>query len=414
VTDPTPTVPETLREDSGVDGGPSYLRPMPPMGIYETLYAFQDAFGKPMGEPDTHPWSQGYPRTEQIPGGPKMPSTITVSSEDRLYPKSWGLPALRQQIASYYCQHYGASIDAKNVMVFAGGRPALLSVLLFLQKGIGVKIASTEYTPYYDILERLAVPYDLIESDVENRFCPPIGEYTTKGTHDRTMMMMSNPCNPTGITRTGADIDALVAAASTPDCGLLIDEAYELFHDPPFSALAHVEDIDQTNIFVIGAATKGLQSPGIRIGWAIAARHHIEILGNFSSFGMGGVSHPSQCYALELLAPERIEQVRSAVPTFYGSQRQRYGEAFEKLGLRLFTGDGGFYHWCQLPGGMTAAELNGRLFPAGAAILKGNDCDMRRFGSLSPLRNFFRFSFGPLAPESFEEDIKILARALQI
>ena len=102
MTDPTPTVPETLREDSGVDGGPSYLRPMPPMGIYETLYAFQDAFGKPMGEPDTHPWSQGYPRTEQIPGGPKMPSTITVSSEDRLYPKSWGLPALRQQIASYY------------------------------------------------------------------------------------------------------------------------------------------------------------------------------------------------------------------------------------------------------------------------------------------------------------------------
>jgi DNA-binding transcriptional MocR family regulator len=37
---------------------------------------------------------------------------------------------------------------------------------------------------------------------------------------------------------------------------------------------------------------------------------------------------------------------------------------------------------------------------------------MRRFGSLSPLRNFFRFSFGPLAPESFEEDIEILARAL--
>ena len=297
-------------------------------------------------------------------------------------------------------------------MVFAGGRPALLSVLLFLQKGISVKIASTEYTPYYDILERLAVPYDLIESDVENRFCPPIDNYTSPGTHDRTMMLLSNPCNPTGITRNGADIDALVAAASTSNCGLLIDEAYELFHDPPVSALAHIEDIDQTNIFVIGAATKGLQSPGIRIGWAIAARHHIEILGNFSSFGMGGVSHPSQCYALELLAPERIEQVRSAVPTFYGSQRQRYGEAFEKMGLRLFTGNGGFYHWCQLPSGMTAAELNERLFPAGAAILKGNDCDMRRYGSLSPLRNFFRFSFGPLAPESFEEDIEILARAL--
>ncbi|NRA75212.1 MAG: pyridoxal phosphate-dependent aminotransferase, partial [Planctomycetes bacterium] len=282
-------VPDSGSVDIPGGCGPSFLQQMPPMGIYETLYAFQAAFGEPMGETGTHPWSQGYPITEQILGGPEMPTSIEVTASDRRYPKAWGMPALRERIASYYCQHYGASIDADNVMIFAGGRPALLSVLLFLQKGIGVKIASTEYTPYYDILERLAVPYDLIESDVENQFCPPIENYTSPGTHDRTMMLLSNPCNPTGVTRTGTDIDALVAAASSPDCGLLIDEAYELFHDPPASALAHIEDIDQTNIFVVGAATKGLQSPGIRIGWAIAAKHHIEILGNFSSFGMGGV-----------------------------------------------------------------------------------------------------------------------------
>jgi DNA-binding transcriptional MocR family regulator len=37
---------------------------------------------------------------------------------------------------------------------------------------------------------------------------------------------------------------------------------------------------------------------------------------------------------------------------------------------------------------------------------------MRRLDHQSPLRNFFRFSFGPLAPDSFEEDIEILSRAL--
>ena len=398
--------------ETATDCGPCFLKPMPPMGIYETLYAFGAAFGQPMGGEGTHPWSQGYPRTVQLPGGPELPAHVKVTSENLLYPKAWGMPALRERIASYYCEHYGASIDAENVMVFAGGRPATLAVLLFLEKGVGVRVASTEYTPYYDMLERLGVPYDLVESDAENRFCPPIENYTSPPTHSRSMMLVSNPCNPTGVTRSSTDIESLVAAASSPDCGLLIDEAYEMFHAPPVSALAKIPDIDQTNIFVVGAATKGLQSPGIRIGWAIASRRHIEILGNFSSFGMGGVSHPSQCYALELLEKNRIEQVRSAVPAFYGGQRQRYGEAFEKMGLRLFTGDGGFYHWCEIPGGMTATELNQRLFPEGAAILCGNDCDMRRFGSLSPLRNFFRFSFGPLAPESFAEDIEILQRAL--
>ena len=43
----------------------SLLRYVRPMGIYETLYAFMEAFGTYMGEAGTHPWSQGFPRTVQ-------------------------------------------------------------------------------------------------------------------------------------------------------------------------------------------------------------------------------------------------------------------------------------------------------------------------------------------------------------
>ena len=49
----------------------SFLSYVPPMGIYETLYAFQDAFGSTMGEKGTHPWSQGFPLTIQLPNGPE-------------------------------------------------------------------------------------------------------------------------------------------------------------------------------------------------------------------------------------------------------------------------------------------------------------------------------------------------------
>jgi DNA-binding transcriptional MocR family regulator len=127
---------------------------------------------------------------------------------------------------------------------------------------------------------------------------------------------------------------------------------------------------------------------------------------------MGGVSRPSQLYALALLQRERTDLIHKALPEFYGGQRQRYGDAFADLGLDLFSGDGGFYHWCRLPGELTAAELNSRLFKYGAAILKGTDCDMVRRGDSSPLRQFFRFSFGPLLPESFESDIEILRKVL--
>jgi aspartate/methionine/tyrosine aminotransferase len=389
----------------------SLLRYVRPMGIYETLYAFMEAFGTYMGEAGTHPWSQGFPRTVQLPGGPELPSSVQVSSDDLRYPKAWGMPALRTAIADYYNTWYGSSITPENVMVFAGGRPAIIAALLFLDPDITIRVAETEYTPYYDMLEGLGRPYTLVSSNEANGFRPRIDDYLDDS-DGKGLVLTSNPCNPTGHTRTGDELKALVDAACSGHMGVLVDEAYELFHTNPVSALQYITDIDDSDLIVIGAATKGLQAPGIRVGWMISSRENVEILSNFSSFGMGGVSHPSQCYALELFGRERIELARKAVPAFYSSQRDRYGEAFEKLGLELWSGDGGFYHWCKLPGGMTAAQLNEKLFKQGAAVLKGTDCDMARRGAESPLSGFFRFSFGPLHPDDFDSDVEIMRSTL--
>jgi aspartate/methionine/tyrosine aminotransferase len=390
----------------------NFLRPVAPMGIYETLYAFQDAFGRSMGAPATHPWSQGFPRTEQLPGGPALPTSIAVSADDLKYPKAWGLPALRESIARSYRDSCCTDVQAENVMVFAGGRPGLIALLLFLESDISVRISETEYTPYYDMLRALKRNYALVPSHVENGFRPSVADFMGCDREGRRLVLLSNPCNPTGQTRNGAELKALVNAAAYGDTGLLVDEAYEYFHAQPQSALTHVENLNASNLFVCGAATKGLQAPGLRVGWVIAAKKHIEALGNFASFGIGGVAHPSQNMAVALLEPQRVQQARAAIANYYAEQRERYGAAFKSLGLRLHSGDGGFYHWCELPDGLTAAALNRTLFQQGAAILEGPDCDMARRGAKSPLANFFRFSFGPLAPSSFDKDIEILSTAL--
>jgi len=388
-----------------------FLTHVPPMGIYETLYAFQNSYGSYMGEKGTHPWSQGFPLTTQIPGGPEMPISIPINSDDLKYPKAWGQPDLRQTIAEYYNYYYGSSIDYENVMIFAGGRPGLTALLMFLQSDIEIQIASTEYTPYYDMLNLLNRDYRLVDSTIENKFYPTPDQYLGNN-NKRKLILLSNPCNPTGKTRKGEELKELIKKSEESDNGILFDEAYEFFHTPPISSLQYVKDINNSNIFISGAATKGLQAPGIRIGWVIAAKKYIEILGNFSSFGMGGVSRPSQLYAMKLFDKSRIELSRNSVPRFYDEQRQKYGKRFLEIGLEIFSGDGGFYHWCKLPNDLTAEQLNERLFKKGAAILKGTDCDMHRLGNHSHLKHFFRFSFGPLLPNSFDTDIKILTEAL--
>jgi aspartate/methionine/tyrosine aminotransferase len=391
------------------------LREFPPMGVYETLFKFAAATSKYMGDPGTHPWAQGYPLTTQLPGGPPLPTHIDLVATDLKYPKATGELELREAIANYYNEFYDAGITPDHVAVFAGGRPAIFAILAFLLDGTTVAVEETEYTPYFDVLKLLNRPTTLIPSNPENRFRPSARDYDVKpapGT-SRVMLLKSNPCNPTGVVTAGDDLKRLVEHYAAPGRGALIDEAYEFYCDPePVSAMRYIRNIDETDLFVVGAATKGLQVPGMRVGWAIASKKHVEIFRNWSSIGMGGISRPSQIYVTNLLEPARVRQARTAVARFFTSQRKRYGEGLARLGFELFTGTGGFYHWGRLPGGLTGDAFNERLFQHEAGILPGRLCDMARRGANGPHDRMMRFSFGPISADSYESDMAILARCV--
>jgi aspartate/methionine/tyrosine aminotransferase len=394
-----------------------FLNHVPPMGIYETLYAFRDTFGSFMGTEGTHPWSQGFPLTSQLEkfGGPELPNNVEVTYEDRFYPKAWGHPKLRGAIVDYYNSRYASTITPENVMIFAGGRPGIYTVMAFLKKQVRVRIGNIEWPAYLDIMNQSKTIYETVPFTKENNFHPKNEEYFNRMNLDEKtaiLPIISNPQNPSGQTRSEQELCELIEMAEQPGNGILLDEAYEMFHSPSVSGIEFVQDLDNSNIFLSGACTKGLQSPGIRIGWIIASKTNIKILANYSSFGMGGVSHLSQQYAMKLLESSRVKKARKAVEEHYNWQRERYGKAFEEMGLGVYTGDGGFYHWLELPEGMTSVELNKRLFKRGAAILCAFECDMGRPHSKepnykTPYERFFRFSFGPLLPESFETDINL-------
>jgi len=396
---------------------------VPPMGIYETIYAFNDTWGAFMGTEGTHPWSQGFPLTVPLKefGGPSLPSQVKVTPKDRFYPKAWGHPLLRDAICNYYNSYYGSNIVPENVMVFAGGRPGIYTVLAFLKNNVQVRIGNAEWPAYLDIMTQTNTDWKVVPFTKENGFHPSNAEYFDRsGLNAKTRLMpiISNPGNPTGHTRSGEELRELIEMAEQSKNGILLDEAYEMFHSPNVSGLQYIKDLDNSNIFLSGACTKGLQCPGIRVGWIVASKTNIEKLANYSSFGMGGVSHPSQLYAVELLQPDRVNLAREAIQKHYTFQRERYGKAFRDMGLTVYTGAGGFYHWCELPEGLNADEFNKRLFKVGAAILKGQDCDMARPHDkdpryVTPYGRFFRFSFGPLPIESFESDIALFRKVFE-
>ena len=396
---------------------PSFLEHFPPMGIYEVLFSFLDSAGTYMGNPGTHPWAQGFPLTTQLPGGPEVPTSVSFDSTDLKYPPATGTPELLEAIRDYYNHFYDAGIATDNIAVFAGGRPGIFATMSFLDPAIPILIEETEYTPYWDLLQLMKRNYSVVSSNPSNRFRPTLDDYRTAsseaGSDQRRFIIKSNPCNPTGVTWSGDDLSSLVAFASEPNHGAILDEAYEFYHSPnPVSALQYIEDIDATDIFVVGAATKGLQVPGLRTGWVVASTENIEIFRNYSSFGMGGVARPSQILVSQLLEIGRVTTAREAVGEFYSEQRARYHDGLSDCGIELMTGDGGFYHWGRLPGGLTAREFNDRLFEHKAAILPGPLTDLLRRGDNGPLGEFIRFSFGPILPETYDSNLAIIKAAL--
>lgn len=395
----------------------STLRYFPPMGVYETLFRFMDVCNCYMGEPGTHPWAQGFPVTTQLPGGPVLPGSVSFTSQDLKYPPATGIPPMLSAVQGYYRHFYRSTIAQDNVGIFAGGRPGIFACVAFLPDDYEILIEETEYTPYYDLLELLHRQYRIIPSNESNRFRPGLEDYRQAAASGdpgmRKFFIKSNPCNPTGVVWDGDRLQEFVAWLIDSGHGALIDEAYEFFNENgPASALQFISNIDETNLFVSGAATKGLQVPGMRIGWLVSSRSNVEILRNYSSIAMGGVSRPSQLYVAGLLETARVTQARQAVVRYFNEQREFYRAGLEKLGVELFTGNGGFYHWAKMPAGMNADALNEKLFAHKAAILPGRLCDMHRQGVDGEMNRFFRFSFGPLTPDSRENDLAILAQCL--
>lgn len=283
-----------------------------------------------------------------------------------------------------------------------------------MKPGRTILVQETEYTPYYDALRLLKLNYKVVQSNEENNFRPNVSTYrdTLSNPNEKAFVIKSNPCNPTGVMTSGSDLQDFVNFCSEDGNGGIIDEAYEFFCENPESALKYIPDINKTNLFVIGAATKGLQAPGLRVGWVVTSKRHAKIFRNFSSIAMGGVSRISQLITTQLLELNRVAQARRAVASFYGSQREKYGKLLKELGFTLFTGDGGFYHWCKLPAGLTCVTFNELLFKFDAAILPGILCDMLRRGEGGPMGIFIRFSFGAVPMEFYDRDEEILRSAL--
>jgi aspartate aminotransferase len=302
------------------------------------------------------------------------------------YPPSAGLSPLREEIAKR------RGVDTEQVLVTNGSGEAnhlAMAEGLATMPGSEVVLVDPVY-PYY------AGRASLLGADIS--FVPSEGHLDPAAVRERastdtSVIVVTTPNNPLGVTYDRETMAELVAIAEDVDALLVSDEVYD--HFDYSGRFASALDCDSSHRVVTNSFSKSMAITGWRVGYAIfpdcegptgdlfdhARTRHM--LTNVTG------SRPAQAavlHALERTGPEYYERLRDRL-------RERittFTDTLDEIGATYLEPEGGFYVMARFPGFDGSFENVERLIDeAGVAGMPGEAfgdtrADWVRFALVTP------------------------------
>ena len=398
------------------------FRDLPFMGVIHVNNQAMKA-GWRMGDPEWSNLGQGQPEVGEITGAPLRLSGLTIDPADHAYGPVEGIPEYREAIAAHYNRLYRrgkpSQYTPENVCVAPGGRAALTRLAAAMDR-TRVGYFTPDYTAYEDLFTafpRIDPVHIELKSDRGFRIEPD--EVDRRIQSDRLgALLVSNPCNPTGVVLSGEELSAWVEIGRRRVCTLLMDEFYSHFvygaagqaTGKGVSAAEFVEDVNADPVVILDGLTKGFRYPGWRSGWVVGPKPVIQTLTAAGSFLDGGSSRPVQRLAIQALQPARADQETDAVRAVFAEKQKLTLARLREAGIRFpviektpaGSPTGTFYAWGDISGlpspinegqGFMRAGFDARVLTVPGEYFDVNPGKVR--GGRSPLTNFVRFSFGP-------------------
>lgn len=247
----------------------SQIAPFRVMKILEQAQALaaagHDVIHLEVGEPD-------FPTPAPIVAA----GQAALAAGQTFYTPACGLPALRQAIADFYQLQYGATVDAKRIIVTPGASGALqLALAVLVDRDDEVLLPDPTYPcnrHFVSLLEGRPVGIAVGADDAfqlqARHIAPHWGPRTVAA-------MVASPANPTGSMLSPLQLAALHAAVQDRGGRLIVDEIYQgLCYDQPSQTALSLGD----DLFVINSFSKFFQMTGWRLGWLVAPTAYLPEL----------------------------------------------------------------------------------------------------------------------------------------
>jgi len=302
------------------------------------------------------------------------------------YTPALGIAPLREAIAAFHRERFGASITAAQVAVTPGASGALLLLLsLYCEPRDEFLVPDPGYPGYRHFVRAFEGVAKPLVVTAASAFQPTLEMVQAAWGPQTRGLLMGSPANPTGTLIPPTEL-ARIAAFIAERAGILIaDEIYQglVYGTPPASALnAPCETA------IVGSFSKYFCMTGWRLGWTILPEHRVRDLEKLAQHFFISAPTVAQHAALAALQPDTLKLLESRREEF-ARRRDWFVPAVERAGLVVPARPGGaFYVYadCSRFGDSRSFAL-GLLEREAVAATPGSD-----FGS-NRTNEFVRFAY---------------------
>ncbi len=202
-------------------------------------------------------------RLDELLGDDEKKLQSLLSTEIN-YPHVNGNPELRENIAALY-----EGADVENVLVTVGAAEANNIIMqTLMDTGDELATQAPTYKQVWGLAGNMGCtvrPFHLMPDGAWRLDTDELDQRVTNRTR---IIAICNPNNPTGYIMTGAEMDAVVAAADRVGAWILADEVYR--------GAERVQDEETPSFYgryekvlALGSMSKAYGLPGLRVGWVV-------------------------------------------------------------------------------------------------------------------------------------------------
>jgi aspartate/methionine/tyrosine aminotransferase len=290
------------------------------------------------------------------------------------YTPAAGIEPLREAIAKYCAEYKGVAADMKEVVVVPGGKPIMFfTTQMLLQPGDEAIYPDPGFPIYESVIKfsgAKPVPMPMLGEGDFRVDISGLERYI----NDRTrLIIINNPCNPTGGVLSDEDIAAIADLIRGRDIYVLSDEIYDriVFGAKPVSIASLPGMKDRT--IILDGFSKAYAMTGWRIGFGVMNREladYMELL----------MINSNSCTAsmTQWAALEALQGPQDAVDKMVRAFRERRDYLVTALneidGVSCAMPGGAFYAFPRISSfGLSSDEFADRLLDeAGVAAASGS------------------------------------------